>query len=70
MVSAAAVFPNLLTSTLNPAHSLAGLQRRFLALALQAAFIANTFGMIAVGVYSTYVHRIFHGKVSLGDHGY
>jgi cytochrome d ubiquinol oxidase subunit II len=68
--AAASVFPNLLTSTLNPAYSLTVYNAASSPLALRAAFIANVLGMIAVGVYSTYVHRIFHGKVQVRDHGY
>ncbi len=68
--AAASVFPNLLTSTLNPAYSLTVYNAASSPHALRVAFIANIFGMVAVGVYSTYVHRAFRGKVRLGEHGY
>ena len=39
-------------------------------LALRASLIANLVGMVAVAIYSTYVHRTFRGKVRLTDHSY
>jgi cytochrome d ubiquinol oxidase subunit II len=68
--AATTAFPNLLASTLNPAYSLTVYNAASSPDALRDAFIANIFGMIAVLVYSTYVHRTFAGKVRLGDHGY
>ncbi len=63
------VFPNLLTSTVNPQYSLNIYNAASSPLALRASFIANVIGMVAVAVYSTYVHRTFRGKVSLdGEH--
>lgn len=68
--AAMTVFPNLLTSTLDPADSLTVYNAASSPLSLKAAFIANVFGMIGVIVYSTYVHRTFAGKVQVRDHGY
>ena len=63
------VFPNLLTSTVNPQYSLNIYNAASSPLALRASFIANVVGMIAVAVYSSYVHRTFRGKVRLdGGH--
>lgn len=63
--AATSVYPNLLTSTLNPAYSLTVYNAAWSPLALRASLIANLFGMIGVIVYSTYVHRTFRGKVRL-----
>ncbi len=68
--AAMTVFPNLLTSTLNPAYSLTVYNAASSPLSLKAAFVANIFGMIGVLVYSSYVHRTFSGKVQVRDHGY
>jgi len=63
------VFPDLLTSTLNPQYSLNIYNAASSPLALRTSFIANIVGMIGVVVYSYYVHRTFSGKVSLdGGH--
>jgi cytochrome d ubiquinol oxidase subunit II len=64
------VFPNLLTSTVNPQFSLTVYNAASSPLALRASFIANIFGMIAVIVYSSYVHRTFRGKVRLDGGGH
>jgi cytochrome d ubiquinol oxidase subunit II len=68
--AAISVYPDLLTSTLDPAYSLTIYNAASSPLALRSALIANLFGMIGVAVYSTYVHRTFSGKVRLSDHGY
>ncbi len=71
MVTAAlTVFPNLLPSTLNPDYSLNIYNAASSPHALRVSLIANAFGMIAVIVYSTYVHRVFHGKVRLEEGHY
>ncbi|MEJ2007267.1 MAG: cytochrome d ubiquinol oxidase subunit II [Acidobacteriota bacterium] len=71
MVTAAlTVFPNLLPSTLNPSYSLNIYNAASSPHALRVSLIANAFGMIAVIVYSTYVHRVFHGKVRLEEGHY
>jgi len=64
------VFPDLLTSTLNPQYSLNIYNAASSPLALRTSFIANVVGMIGVVVYSTYVHRTFHGKVRLDSGHY
>lgn len=66
--AAATVYPNLLISTLNPQYSLTIHNAASSPHALRASFIANVVGMIGVIVYSTYVHRIFRGKVRLDGH--
>ncbi len=68
--AAITVYPNLLTSTLNPAYSLTIHNAASSPLALRDSLIANLVGMIGVAVYSIYVHRTFRGKVRLGGHGY
>ena len=68
--AAITVYPNLLTSTLNPAYSLTIYNAASSPLALRDSLIANLVGMIGVAVYSIYVHRTFRGKVRLRDHGY
>ncbi len=68
--AAASIFPDLLTSTLNPAYSLSVYNAASSPHALRAAFIANAIGMVGVIAYSTYIHRKFRGKVRLGRHGY
>jgi len=68
--AAVTVYPNLLTSTLNPSYSLTIYNASSSAQALRASFVANIVGMIGVIVYSIYVHRTFAGKVQLRDHGY
>lgn len=68
--AAISVYPNLLSSTLDPTYSLTIYNAASSPLALRSALIANVFGMIGVAVYSTYVHRTFSGKVRLSDHGY
>ncbi|HEX2715856.1 MAG TPA: cytochrome d ubiquinol oxidase subunit II [Candidatus Acidoferrales bacterium] len=68
--AAATVYPNLLTSTLDPAYSLTIYNAASSPLALRSSLIANLVGMFGVAVYSIYVHRTFRGKVRLRDHGY
>jgi len=71
MVTAAlTVYPNLLPSTLNPAYSLNIYNAASSPHALRVSLIANAAGMIGVIVYSTYVHRVFHGKVHPGEGHY
>lgn len=68
--AATTVFPNLLPSTLDPSYSLTVYNAASSPHALRVSFIANIVGMVAVVIYSAYVHRIFSGKVQLHDHGY
>jgi cytochrome d ubiquinol oxidase subunit II len=68
--AAITVYPNLLTSTLDPDSSLTIYNAASSPLALRSSLIANLVGMIGVVVYSIYVHRTFRGKVRLRDHGY
>ena len=68
--AACTIYPNLLTSTINPAYSLTIYNAASSPLALRASFIANAVGMIGVIVYSTYVHRVFRGKVRPGNGHY
>jgi cytochrome d ubiquinol oxidase subunit II len=68
--AAVSVYPNLLTSTLDPSLSLTIYNAASSPLALRASLVANLIGMIGVAVYSTYVHRTFRGKARLGGHGY
>lgn len=70
VTAAVTVFPDLLTSTLNSAWSLTAYNAASSPRALRDAFIANGLGMIAVVIYTTYVHRAFRGKVRVGTHGY
>ncbi len=70
MSAASSVYPNLLTSSLDPAYSLTIFNSASSPLALRSSLIANVVGMIGVIVYSSYVHRTFRGKVKLGGHGY
>ncbi len=66
--AASSVYPNLLTSTIDPAYSLTIFNAASSPLALRASLAANLVGMIGVIVYSAYVHRTFRGKVKLGNH--
>jgi cytochrome bd ubiquinol oxidase subunit II len=68
--AAITVYPNLLISTLNPSYSLTIFNSSSSPHALRAALIANVVGMVAVMFYHSYVHRIFAGKVRIGEHGY
>ncbi len=68
--AALSVYPNLLTSALDPAYSLTIYNSASSPLALRYSLIVNLVGMAAVVIYSTYVHRTFRGKVRLTDHGY
>jgi cytochrome d ubiquinol oxidase subunit II len=70
LTAALTVFPNLLPSTVNPQYSLNIYNSASSPHALRVSLIANAVGMIAVVVYSTYVHRVFHGKVRLGEGHY
>lgn len=70
LTAALTVFPNLLPSTVNPQYSLNIYNSASSPHALLVALVANGFGMIAVVVYSTYVHRVFHGKVRLEEGHY
>jgi cytochrome d ubiquinol oxidase subunit II len=70
LTAALTVFPNLLPSTVDPQYSLNIYNSASSAHALRVSLIANAFGMIAVIVYSTYVHRVFHGKVRLDEGHY
>jgi cytochrome d ubiquinol oxidase subunit II len=70
LTAALTVFPNLLPSTVNPQYSLDIYNSASSPHALRVSLIANAFGMIAVIVYSTYVHRVFHGKVRLDEGHY
>ncbi len=69
LTAALTVFPNLLPSTINPQYSLNIYNAASSPHALRVSLIANGFGMIAVVIYHTYVHRVFHGKVRL-DQGH
>ena len=68
--AAGTVYPNLLTSTLDPAYSLTAFNAASAPSALRVSFIANMIGMIGVVIYTVYVQRTFRGKVRLGDHDY
>lgn len=68
--AATTVFPNLLPSTIALSYSLTIYNAASSPHALRVSFIANAFGMVAVLMYSAYVHRTFSGKVQLRDHGY
>jgi cytochrome bd ubiquinol oxidase subunit II len=70
LTAALTVFPNLLPSTVNPQYSLNIYNSASSPHALRVSLIANAIGMIAVIVYSTYVHRVFHGKVRLDEGHY
>jgi cytochrome d ubiquinol oxidase subunit II len=70
LTAALTVFPNLLPSTVDPQFSLSVYNSASSPHALRVSLIANVFGMIAVIIYSTYVHRVFHGKVRLEDSHY
>jgi cytochrome bd ubiquinol oxidase subunit II len=70
LTAALTVFPNLLPSTVNPQYSLDIYNSASSPHALRVSLIANAIGMIAVIVYSTYVHRVFHGKVRLDEGHY
>jgi cytochrome bd ubiquinol oxidase subunit II len=70
LTAALTVFPNLLPSTLNPSYSLNIYNAASSPHALVVSLIANVVGMIGVIVYSTYVHRVFHGKVRLDEGHY
>lgn len=68
--AAATLFPVLLLSTVNPAYSLTISNAASSHHAQLTSFIANLVGMFGVAVYSSYVHRLFRGKVKLQPHGY
>lgn len=68
--AAFSIFPNLVVSTLNPAWSLNIYNTASTPHAQFTSLIANLVGMIGVVVYSTYIHRIFRGKVRPDQHGY
>jgi cytochrome bd ubiquinol oxidase subunit II len=70
LTAALTVYPNLLPSTVNPQYSLNIYNSASSPHALSVSLIANAFGMIAVIVYSTYVHRVFHGKTRLEEGHY
>lgn len=70
LTAALTVFPNLLPSTVSPQYSLNIYNSASSPHALRVSLIANLVGMIAVVVYSTYVHRVFHGKVRLEEGHY
>ncbi len=70
LTAALTVFPNLLPSTINPQYSLNIYNAASSPHALRVSLIANAFGMIAVIIYHTYVHRVFHGKVKLEEGHY
>jgi cytochrome d ubiquinol oxidase subunit II len=70
LTSALTVFPNLLPSTVSPQYSLNIYNAASSPHALRVSLIANAFGMIAVIIYHTYVHRVFHGKVKLEEGHY
>lgn len=64
------VYPTLLYSTINPDYSLTIYNAASSQHSLRAALLANLAGMVAVVIYTTYVHRTFSGKVHIGEHGY
>lgn len=70
LAAALTVYPNLLISTLNPSYSLNIFNAASSPAAQRDSLIANLAGMVAVIIYSSYVHRTFRGKVRLGEHGY
>lgn len=70
LTAALTVFPNLLPSTINPQYSLNIYNAASSPHALRVSLIANAIGMIAVIIYHTYVHRVFHGKVKLEEGHY
>jgi cytochrome d ubiquinol oxidase subunit II len=68
--AAMTVYPNLLLSTVNPDYSLTIFNAASSPHSLRASLLANIVGIIGVILYTSYVHRTFSGKVSVGDHGY
>ncbi len=70
LAAAMTIYPNLLISTVNPDYSLNIFNAASSPAAQRDALIANLAGMLAVVVYSSYIHRTFQGKVRLGEHGY
>ncbi len=68
--AALTVYPNLLTSTLNPAYSLTIYNAASSPRALRDSLLANVVGMVAVILYMIYVHRTFSGKVQVREHGH
>jgi cytochrome d ubiquinol oxidase subunit II len=70
LAAAMTVYPNLLISTLSPAYNLNIFNAASSPVSQRDALIANLAGMVAVAIYSYYIHHIFQGKVRLGGHGY
>ena len=70
--AAAAVYPNLLTSTTDPALNITVFNARSGDYALRTGLIWWSFGMLIAAGYFVFVYRMFRGKISpaSGGHGY
>lgn len=69
-LTAATLFPNLLVSSTDPAHSLDIYGAASSESTLQLMGIIALIGMPLVAVYTTTVYWVFRGKVQLDEHSY
>jgi cytochrome d ubiquinol oxidase subunit II len=65
-----ALYPNLVTASDNPAHSLTVFNAASSPGTLRTMLIFALVGLPFVLVYSAVVYRTFKGRVRLGDHSY
>jgi cytochrome d ubiquinol oxidase subunit II len=65
-----ALWPNLVTASNNPGHSLTVYNAASSEGTLWTMFFIALIGMPFVLVYTVVVYRAFHGRVQLGEHSY
>ena len=63
-------FPNLITSTLNPAYSLTLYNASSSQTTLEVAAVIAAIGVPLVLAYGVCLYYVFHGKTKLHDHSY
>jgi cytochrome d ubiquinol oxidase subunit II len=67
---ACGLFPNLLRSSVDPAYSLTLFNSSSSLKTLQVLAVIVAIGLPLVVAYTSYIYKVFHGKVILDDHSY
>jgi cytochrome d ubiquinol oxidase subunit II len=66
----AGLYPNMLTSTLDPAHSLTAANSFAGGVGPYVGLVWWMLALVLTVVYFAYLYRLFHGKVEVDEHGY
>ena len=64
------LFPNLLTSTINPSYSLNIHNSSSSVVTMRMVVIIAALGSLLAGFYVTYIYKIFRGKVKIDPTSY